>query len=211
MSTTESLQSATVSTKANVYFDGKCVSHNLTLADGSKKSVGVILPSTLTFNTGAPETMEGAGRQLRVPARGQQRMGGLGRRPEVQRAGQLQLPDPRQRRALQLHLPLRLNRNPAHVIHHPPERSRRPEGRHRLFRRPRHQRRAALDAQQGRDPLRLHRQPRPARRARLRRDPAQGDAVRRREGAPDRLPHAAGRTKASPRCRPAPSTSPRPA
>ena len=58
MSTTESLLSATVSTKANVYFDGKCVSHNLTLADGSKKSVGVILPSTLTFNTGAPEIME---------------------------------------------------------------------------------------------------------------------------------------------------------
>jgi len=63
MSTTESLLSATVSTKDNVYFDGKCVSHNLTLADGSKKSVGVILPSTLTFNTGAPETMEGAGGQ----------------------------------------------------------------------------------------------------------------------------------------------------
>ena len=63
MSTTESLLSATVSTKANVYFDGKCVSHSLTLADGSKKSVGVILPSTLTFNTGAPETMEGAGGQ----------------------------------------------------------------------------------------------------------------------------------------------------
>ena len=61
MSTTETLQSATVSTQANVYFDGKCVSHNLTLADGSKKSVGVILPSTLTFNTGAPEIMEGAG------------------------------------------------------------------------------------------------------------------------------------------------------
>ena len=59
MSTTEFLQSAAVSTKANVYFDGKCVSHSLTLADGTKKSIGVILPSTLTFNTGAPEIMEG--------------------------------------------------------------------------------------------------------------------------------------------------------
>lgn len=58
MSITDTLQSASVSTRANVYFDGKCVSHNLTLADGSKKSVGVILPATLTFNTGAPETME---------------------------------------------------------------------------------------------------------------------------------------------------------
>jgi purine/pyrimidine-nucleoside phosphorylase len=46
-----------IQTRANVYFDGKCVSHSVTLADGSKKSVGVILPSTLTFNTGEPEVM----------------------------------------------------------------------------------------------------------------------------------------------------------
>jgi len=44
--------------KANVYFDGKCVSHTVEFADGTKKSVGVILPATLTFNTGAPEIME---------------------------------------------------------------------------------------------------------------------------------------------------------
>ena len=47
---TETIQSVAVATKANVYFDGKCVSHSLTLADGTKKSIGVILPSTLTFN-----------------------------------------------------------------------------------------------------------------------------------------------------------------
>ena len=44
--------------KANVYFDGKCVSHTVILADGSRKSVGVILPSKLTFNTDQPERME---------------------------------------------------------------------------------------------------------------------------------------------------------
>ena len=44
--------------KANVYFDGKCVSHTVEFADGSRKSVGVILPANLTFNTGAPEIME---------------------------------------------------------------------------------------------------------------------------------------------------------
>ena len=44
--------------RANVYFDGKCVSHGITLADGTKKSVGVVLPASLTFNTGAPEVME---------------------------------------------------------------------------------------------------------------------------------------------------------
>ncbi|WP_297911614.1 pyrimidine/purine nucleoside phosphorylase [Thiomonas sp.] len=48
--------------RANVYFDGRCVSHTVQLDDGSRKSVGVILPgSTLLFNTGAPEVMQGAG------------------------------------------------------------------------------------------------------------------------------------------------------
>jgi uncharacterized protein YaiE (UPF0345 family) len=56
--TTTQLDGVTVTTQANVYFDGKCVSHGLTLGDGTKKSVGVVLPATLTFNTGAPEIME---------------------------------------------------------------------------------------------------------------------------------------------------------
>ena len=51
----------TVLKKGNVYFDGKCVSHTVLLADGTKKTLGVILPSSLTFNTGAPEIMEGTG------------------------------------------------------------------------------------------------------------------------------------------------------
>jgi uncharacterized protein YaiE (UPF0345 family) len=55
---THQIDGVSVTTKANVYFDGKCVSHNITFPDGSKKSVGVILPASLTFNTGAPEIME---------------------------------------------------------------------------------------------------------------------------------------------------------
>lgn len=55
---TVNLSNVTVATQASVYFDGKCVSHGVTFADGTKKSVGVILPSNLTFNTGAPEIME---------------------------------------------------------------------------------------------------------------------------------------------------------
>lgn len=47
-----------VTKQANVYFDGKCVSHSLVLADGTRKSVGVIFPSTLVFTTGAREVME---------------------------------------------------------------------------------------------------------------------------------------------------------
>ena len=60
-----------VVSKANVYFDGKCVSHSLTLADGTKKSVGVILPSALTFNTGAPEIMECVSGSCRVKLKGE--------------------------------------------------------------------------------------------------------------------------------------------
>jgi|ERR1017187_2488908 uncharacterized protein YaiE (UPF0345 family) len=56
--------------KANVYFDGKCVSHTVQFSDGSKKSVGIILPATLTFNTGAPETMEGVAGACRYRLKG---------------------------------------------------------------------------------------------------------------------------------------------
>jgi len=55
---TEKIDGVAVTTKANVYFDGKCVSHGITFPDGTKKSVGVILPASLTFSTGAPEIME---------------------------------------------------------------------------------------------------------------------------------------------------------
>lgn len=56
--TTEKIDGVSVTAKANVYFDGKCVSHGIAFPDGTKKSVGVVLPSTLTFRTGAPEIME---------------------------------------------------------------------------------------------------------------------------------------------------------
>jgi uncharacterized protein YaiE (UPF0345 family) len=52
--------------KANVYFDGKCVSHTIYAPDGSRKTVGVILPSKLTFNTGEPELIEVTAGSCRV-------------------------------------------------------------------------------------------------------------------------------------------------
>ncbi|GBL44485.1 hypothetical protein SFMTTN_0282 [Sulfuriferula multivorans] len=57
--------------QANIYFDGKCVSHTVVFADGSKKSVGVIFPSQLVFNTGAPEIMEINGGVCRVKLAGE--------------------------------------------------------------------------------------------------------------------------------------------
>ena len=47
-----------VGKKANVFFDGKCVSHTVTLPNGIRKSVGVVLPSTLRFDLSTKEIME---------------------------------------------------------------------------------------------------------------------------------------------------------
>ena len=71
MSITEKFDGVTVNTKASVYFDGKCVSHSMRFPDGSGKSVGVILPAELTFNTAAPEIMEGVGGSCRVRMKGE--------------------------------------------------------------------------------------------------------------------------------------------
>lgn len=55
---TNHIANVTLNTQANVYFDGKCISHSFTLSDGTQKSVGVVLPATLTFGTAAAEIME---------------------------------------------------------------------------------------------------------------------------------------------------------
>jgi hypothetical protein len=44
--------------KANVYFDGKVVSHTVLFKDGRKKTVGLIYPGSFKFNTDDPERME---------------------------------------------------------------------------------------------------------------------------------------------------------
>ncbi len=48
----------TVVTKANVYFDGKVVSHTLLLPGDVKKTLGLVYPGTYHFGTDAPERME---------------------------------------------------------------------------------------------------------------------------------------------------------
>jgi purine/pyrimidine-nucleoside phosphorylase len=44
--------------KANVYFDGKVVSHTIKLGDGSKKTLGLIYAGEFHFGTDAPERMD---------------------------------------------------------------------------------------------------------------------------------------------------------
>ncbi|TFW10048.1 pyrimidine/purine nucleoside phosphorylase [Oxalobacteraceae bacterium OM1] len=57
--------------QANIYFDGKCVSHTVLFPDGTKKTVGVIFPSSLVFNTGAPERMELNAGKCRIRVKGE--------------------------------------------------------------------------------------------------------------------------------------------
>lgn len=54
----QEFKNVTVPVKANVYFDGKVVSHALLFADGSKKTLGLIYPGEFRFNTDLPEDME---------------------------------------------------------------------------------------------------------------------------------------------------------
>ena len=62
----EQIQNVTLSRNANVYFDGKVVSHGFTKADGQKATLGVIFPGSFRFNVQAPELMEITGGTCRV-------------------------------------------------------------------------------------------------------------------------------------------------
>jgi uncharacterized protein YaiE (UPF0345 family) len=53
-----SFTNVTVDTKANVYFDGRVVSHTVHFPDGSRKTLGLIYPGQFHFGTAAPERME---------------------------------------------------------------------------------------------------------------------------------------------------------
>ena len=54
----ESFANVTAVARANVYFDGKVVSHTIVLPDGAKKTLGLIYPGAFHFGTDAAERME---------------------------------------------------------------------------------------------------------------------------------------------------------
>ena len=58
----------TVIKKSNVYFGGACISHTVQFEDGTKKTLGVILPTEqpLTLATHVPERMEIISGECRV-------------------------------------------------------------------------------------------------------------------------------------------------
>ncbi len=51
-------KNVTVVKKANVYFDGKVTSRTVLFADGSKKTLGIMLPGEYEFGTADKEVME---------------------------------------------------------------------------------------------------------------------------------------------------------
>lgn len=59
-------ENVSVVREANIYFEGRVTSRTVVFADGSKKTLGVMLPGEYTFNTDAPEEMEILSGQLEV-------------------------------------------------------------------------------------------------------------------------------------------------
>jgi len=51
-------ENVSVVKQANIYFDGQCVSHTVLFPDGTRKTLGVIFPSKLRFQTAEPEMIE---------------------------------------------------------------------------------------------------------------------------------------------------------
>lgn len=58
MSIPTQFSNVTVIPKANIYFEGKVISHTIFFDDSSKKTLGLIYPGEYKFDTGAAEVME---------------------------------------------------------------------------------------------------------------------------------------------------------
>lgn len=65
-------ENVTALAKANVYFDGKVVSHSILFEDGAKKTLGLIYPGQYHFSTDAAERMEIIAGSCRVRLDGSQ-------------------------------------------------------------------------------------------------------------------------------------------
>jgi len=52
------LKNITIIKEANIYYEGKVTSRSITLSDGSKQSLGIMLVGEYTFGTNEAEIME---------------------------------------------------------------------------------------------------------------------------------------------------------
>lgn len=64
-------ENVTVCKKANIYFQGQVTSRNLTFADGSTKTLGIMQPGLYQFSTRQAELMEIISGQVEVKLNGE--------------------------------------------------------------------------------------------------------------------------------------------
>lgn len=62
----DEFSNVTVVKKANVYFDGGVTSRTIVFSDGSRKTLGIMLPGDYEFGTGDREIMEILSGELEV-------------------------------------------------------------------------------------------------------------------------------------------------
>ncbi len=62
----DSFENVTIVKKANVYFDGKVTSRTVLFADGTRKTLGIMMPGAYEFGTDAREVMEILGGEMKV-------------------------------------------------------------------------------------------------------------------------------------------------
>jgi purine/pyrimidine-nucleoside phosphorylase len=81
----ERFENVTIIMKANVYFDGKVTSRTVLFADGSRKTLGIMMPGEFEFATDAREIMEVLGGEMKVllPGRSDWQVFGAGEAFEV--------------------------------------------------------------------------------------------------------------------------------
>lgn len=71
MALPDQFENVSVVCKANVYFGGKVVSHTVLSPDGTRRTLGVVLPGAFAFNTSASERMEIVAGRCRVRRKGE--------------------------------------------------------------------------------------------------------------------------------------------
>ena len=68
----DSFENVTVVKRANVYFDGKVTSRTVVFADGTRETLGIMMPGEYEFGTDTREVMEILGGELKVLLPGKQ-------------------------------------------------------------------------------------------------------------------------------------------
>lgn len=67
----DTFENVTIVKKANVYFDGKVTSRTVLFGDGSRKTLGLMMPGEYEFGTDAREVMEVLAGEMKVLLPGQ--------------------------------------------------------------------------------------------------------------------------------------------